>query len=159
MSSRVSWARAPRAPTADFRSIVPVLWKHGGEVKREYIPGWPSPHSALASVSVWRRKRPIPSFPQTPHPPSFPRKRESILPTQPQGPLHHCAPVDWIRGSRTLGKRYPERKAVRQWNRARKIEWIEKGHPTWKGLYNESDETGWIPAFAGMTRGGASGEQ
>ena len=42
-------------------------------------------------------------------------------------------------------------KAVRQWYRARKIEWIEKGHPTWRGLYNDSDETGWIPAFAGMT--------
>ena len=35
-----------------------------------------------------------------------------------------------------------------------KIEWIEKGDPSGRCLYNESDESGWIPAFAGMTEGG-----
>ena len=66
----------------------------------------------------------------------------SILPTQPHAPC--------ITGCHGVGYEVPESmesairrgKPVRKWNRTRKIEWIEKDHPSWRGLSNESDETG-----------------
>ena len=69
----------------------------------------------------------------------------SILPTQSHGALHRCAPVGWIRGLEAMESAIQREKAVRKWNRARKTEWIEKGDPSRRGLYNESEEMDGFP--------------
>ena len=56
-----------------------------------------------------------------------------------------CIPVRQLVGyevPESMESAIQREKAVRKWNRAGKIAWIEKDHPNWRGLYNESDETG-----------------